>query len=81
MTTQKSLGQIAFEASYYGAYRVWCDHPPVYRGAWERIAAAVAEECAKLCEAEHLIEPCKGEDEAYERAIDHCAAAIRDAIK
>ena len=36
------------------------------------------EEAAKACEAERLSEPQDESDAAYDRAIDHCAQAIRD---
>lgn len=35
------------------------------------------EEAAKACEAERLSEPQDDSDAAYDRAIDHCARAIR----
>ena len=41
------------------------------------VRADEREKAAKLCEAERLEDPCKGEDEAYELAITHCIAAIR----
>lgn len=38
---------------------------------------AALEEAAKACEAERLSEPQDESDAAYDRAIDHCAQAIR----
>lgn len=43
-------------------------------------SAAMQERCAQVCEAEHLEDPQGEPDAAYDRAVDHCAAAIR-AIK
>lgn len=50
-----------------------------------QVPAAIAEarrqaleEAAKACEAERLSEPQDESDAAYDRAIDHCAQAIRD---
>jgi len=42
-----------------------------------RAVARTREECAKVALAEHLEDPQDGADDAYDRAVDHCAAAIR----
>lgn len=41
------------------------------------VAEAEMEECAKVCEAEHLEDPQDREDDAYDSAVYDCAAAIR----
>ena len=83
----KTLGQIACEAepieNCLDVSRWGCLSPETRR-VYEAMAAAVAAEvrkqCIAACEVERLEDPCKGEDEAYMRAIDHCIAAI-EALK
>lgn len=41
-------------------------------------AAEEREQCAKVCEAESLGEPQDDSDAAYDLAVKHCAAAIRE---
>lgn len=55
------------------------NHTPLYtQETLEKAVIAEREACAKVCEAERLEDPCKGEEEAHERAIDNCVAAIRE---
>ena len=41
-----------------------------------RAIAAERKRCIAACEAQRITDPCKGEEEAHERAIDHCVRAI-----
>ena len=66
----KTLGQIAWEVMYEGYGLSWDDdHSPVGRAQWERIAQAVAEECAKVCKEQWQIDG--------QFTADEFAAAIR----
>jgi len=51
--------------------------------ALKRFAAAVGEECAKVCEEEAVDAASTGDsgDEAYNAALTHAAAAIRAKFK
>lgn len=50
--------------------------------AIERFAKAIAEDCAKVAETEHLVAPSNSEDDiAYDMAINHAAKAIRERYK
>ena len=46
----------------------------------EEVERIVREECARVCEAEYVDAEATGtaEDKAYNCAIEHCAAAIRE---
>lgn len=89
---QKSLGQIAYEASYEsqleGARWKWEMLAPRSMADYERIANAVALECAQICleRARHYLEQAQGGDTSG--AFDHkhhaaleCAAVIREVLR
>ncbi len=45
---------------------------------WQAARQSALEEAIRACESEHLEDPQAGtEDIAYDHAIDHCTAAIR----
>lgn len=85
--TQKSLGQIAREVETSGYVRDWSEVHEQERAHWERIAAAVALECSRICieiAAEHMRQ---AKDFEYSSMCDYrqqaaieCAEAIREAI-
>lgn len=85
--TQKSLGQIAWEVDTEGYGYEWSDVEPQYKADWERIAAAVALQCAQICidlAADHMRQAQGGDntgasDYRQEAALE-CATAIREAI-
>ncbi len=47
--------------------------------AVNHLVAAERERCAKICESLKYSDPCKGEEEAENLAIDRCVRAIREA--
>lgn len=90
MTAPKTFGQIAWEAMYSDALDVvsWpADHSPAGKAQWERIAAAVALECSRICTeiaAEHMRQAQGGDNtgasDYRQQAAIECAEAIREAI-
>ena len=88
MTTPKTFGQIAWETAHEGYGVTWDeDHSPTGKAQWERIGAAVALECSRICTeiaAVHMRQapqqpPFGGADYRQQAAIE-CAEAIREAI-
>lgn len=85
----KSLGQIASEASPRAAVNDdWRDMTEERKSMWERIAAAVALECSRICTeiaAEHMRKAQEGVPgdaaDFRQQAALECAEAIREAIK
>lgn len=94
MTAPKTFGQIAWEAMYSDSLDVvsWDgDHSPADREKWERIGAAIALECSRICielARRHLLQAqaqAQGGDESiacYYRqlAAIECAETIRESI-
>ena len=91
MTTEKTLGQIAYEAipNVFDVPHRWpWDHAMVAdRMHWERIASAVAMECSRICTelaAEHMRQAQGGDNtgasDYRQQAAIECAHAIREAI-
>ncbi len=86
---QKSLGQIAWETAHEGYGVGWDeDHSPAGKAQWERIANAVALECARICIAlaeDHMEQAVggyhTGASDYRQQAALECAEEIRKAIK
>lgn len=89
MTAPKSFGQIAYEASFqFGPRWPWEKLAPRGVASYERIAAAVALECSRICTeiaAEHMRQARGGDNtgasDYRQQAALECGAAIREAIK
>lgn len=89
MTAQKTFGQIAFEKSFdfAASAEVWTNQGEGNQAHWERIGAAVALECSRICTeiaAEHMRKaqdgvPCGAADFRQQAALE-CAEAIHEAI-
>ena len=77
MTAPKTFGQIAWEVETNGYGWDWSEVHDTERAHWERIAAAVAMECALIVEDRKVGLPSFFE---IDERLDQAAEAIREAI-
>lgn len=89
MTAPKTFGQIAFEASFdfAASAEVWTNQGEGNKAHWERIGAAIALECSRICTEIAAAHMRQAKDFEYSSMCDHsqqaaieCAEAIREAI-
>lgn len=77
----KTLGQLCFEAAWKGwPLHKWEDADDIERSSYEDGAAAVAEECAKICDNLDMLYKI-GPGAEFDRGVRQCANSIRDRLQ